>query len=139
MDSNISHSGIVDSISDEVVRVRVVQSSSCASCKVATYCSSAESKEKFIDVKCNNASHFSVGQKVRVCTDNANGAKAVILAFAIPAVLLLVTVALCIYLGITEGYAALAGIGILIPYYIGIYFFNDILSKELTFTIEKDN
>lgn len=138
MSTDISHSGIVDSISGEVVKVRIVQSSSCAACKVASYCTSSESKEKFIDVKCKNASRFSVGQKVIVATDTSNGAKAVTLAFAIPAVLLFATVAACIFSGITEGYAALAGIAILVPYYLVIYFFNDTLRKELTFTITPD-
>lgn len=135
MSGNISHSGIIDSISGEVVRVRIVQSSSCSACKVASYCSSAESKEKFIDVKCKDASRFSAGQEVIVSTDTSSGTKAVILAFAIPAALLLAAVSICISIGISEGYAALAGIVILIPYYICIYFFNDTLKKELTFTI----
>lgn len=135
MSTDILHSGIVDSISDEVVRVRIVQSSSCAACKVASYCTSAESKEKFIDVKCSDTSRFSIGQEVTVATDNSNGAKAVMLAFAIPAVLLFATVAMCIFSGISEGYAALAGVAILVPYYLAIYFFNDTLKRELTFTI----
>lgn len=136
--SNISHSGIIDSISEGMVRVRIVQSSSCSTCKVASYCSSSESKEKFIDVKCNNTSKYKVGQKVLVCTDTSNGAKAVILAFVIPAVLLLVAVAASLHAGMTEGYAALMGIAILIPYYLAIYFLNDTLRKELTFTITPD-
>ena len=136
--SNISHSGIVDSISGEMVKVRIVQSSSCSSCKVASYCSSSESKEKFIDVKCNNPARYKIGQKVIVSTDTSNGAKAVILAFVMPAVLLLAAIVACLHVGMTEGYAALIGIAVLVPYYLAIYFLNDTLRKELTFTIAPD-
>lgn len=135
MGNSISHQGIINSISDGLVKVRITQSSACNTCKVASYCSSTESKEKLIDVKCSDTSRYTVGQKVTVVTDTANGAKAVILAFAIPAALLMVTIVLCIYLGIDEALAAIAGIAILVPYYIAIYFMNDTLSKELTFTI----
>lgn len=135
MGASISHSGIIDSISGEMVKVRIVQSSSCSACKVASYCSSAESKEKVIDVRSSNPRRFKVGQKVTVTTDTSNGAKAVILAFAIPAVLLIAAVAISIMAGLSEAVAALIGIVILIPYYVAIYFLNDTLSKELTFRI----
>src|SRR5574344_588031 len=135
MGSHISHSGIIDSISGEMVKVRITQSSACNACKVASYCSSTESKEKIIDVICNDTSRFSVGQKVTVSTDTANGTKAVILAFAIPSALLLGTIAGCIYAGMSEALAALIGIVVLVPYYLAIYFMNDTLTKKLTFTI----
>lgn len=138
MDGNITHSGIVDSISGEMVKVRITQSSACNTCKVASYCSSSESKEKIIDVRCDNASRFKVGQKVTVCTDTANGAKAVILAFAIPAVILMATIACCIYAGLSEALSALAGIAILVPYYLAIYLMNDTLKRELSFTIKPE-
>lgn len=71
-------------------------------------------------------------------TDTSNGAKAVILAFVIPAVLLLAAIVACLHVGMTEGYAALIGIAVLVPYYLAIYFLNDTLRKELTFTIAPD-
>lgn len=138
MGNSISHPGIIDSISGEMVRVRITQSSACSACKVASYCSSTESKEKLIDVKCSDASRFAVGQKVTVSTDTVNGTKAVILAFAIPAVLLMATIAGCICAGLPEAPAALIGIGVLVPYYLGIYFMNDTLTKKLTFTISSE-
>ncbi len=135
MGANISHSGIVDSIFGEMVRVRIVQSSSCSTCKVASYCSSAESKEKIIDVRSTTPQRFKIGQKVNVTTEASNGGKAVILAFAIPAILLLAAVAISIMSGLSEALAALIGILILIPYYLIIYFMNDTLSKEISFRI----
>ena len=50
MSTKISHSGIVESIEDGCVKVRIVQTSACAACKVAGYCNAADSKEKSVDV-----------------------------------------------------------------------------------------
>ena len=71
MNQKISHSGIIDSIEDECIHVRIVQTSACAACKVAGYCNAAESKEKIIDVCCDNAAAYSVGQHVVVSTSRA--------------------------------------------------------------------
>ena len=46
----IRHSGIVDSVSGDCIKVRILQTSACASCKVAGYCNASESKEKIVDV-----------------------------------------------------------------------------------------
>jgi hypothetical protein len=65
----ISHIGVVDSIAEGMVCVRIVQSSACSACKVASYCNSAESKEKIIEVRCSDADSYAVGQKVTVMAD----------------------------------------------------------------------
>ena len=50
MENKIKHVGVVESVVGECVKVRVVQSSACASCKVAKQCNTSESKEKIIDI-----------------------------------------------------------------------------------------
>ena len=133
--NQISHAGIIDSISGGVVHVRIVQSSACSSCKVADYCNSAEHKEKIIDVRCANTSKYSVGQEVTVMATPAVGAKAVIMAFVIPTVILLVTIATCIGCGTSEAVAAMAGIIAMVPYYIVLYLNRGKLERILTFYI----
>ena len=68
MNQRIRHSGVVESIEEGCVHVRIVQTSSCAACKVAGYCNAAESKEKMIDVYCDAVADFKVGQQVTVST-----------------------------------------------------------------------
>ncbi len=137
MSGIISHSGIVDSVSNGVVTVRIVQSSACSACKVATYCSSVESKEKLIEVRCSNASHYKVGQEVDVTAAAVMGFKAVLFAFVIPSVLLLVVIGIGLYVGASEPLAALGGIVTVILYYMVIYKLNDKLKKELAFTLSE--
>lgn len=136
MGNQISHAGIVDSITEGMVHVRILQSSACSSCKVAQHCTSAESKEKIIDVPCADAGRYRIGDEVTVMAANSVGMKAVLLAFVIPSVLLLATIAVLLALGYTELTAALSGIGILIPYFIFIYMIRQKLEKILTFYIK---
>ncbi len=133
MSNQISHKGIIDSISRGVVHVRIVQSSACSSCKVASYCNSAESKEKIIDVKCADTQKYAVGQDVTVMAAPSVGAKAVVLAFVIPTIILLATIAICVSSGVSDGISALAGVLSLVPYYIGLYLYRNRLEQILTF------
>ena len=46
MSDKINHSGVVETVDGEHLRVRILQTSACSACKVAGHCSAAESKEK---------------------------------------------------------------------------------------------
>lgn len=147
MNDQIKHDGIVDSILDgKHLRVKIVQSSACASCKIASHCTSSESKEKIIDITTRDTSTYAVGEEVIVMTSNKVGATAVTLAFVIPTILVLATVLGIINLlpkevlgqeNAREALAAVAGIIILIPYYIGLYCFRKKLQRTVTFSVQK--
>ncbi len=121
MNNQISHDGVVESISKAMLHVRIVQSSACSACKVSTYCASSEHKEKIIDVPCLTADSYTIGQPVTVVGSTSIGLKAVLLAFAIPSVLLLATIVAGIRLGMSELMACLAAVGVLVIYYIIMY------------------
>lgn len=137
MSGLISHKGIIDSISEGMVRVSIVQSSACSSCKVASYCTSAESKEKFIEVKTYDTSSYEVGQEVNVVGTTSMGMKAVVLAFVIPTVLLMAVVIIALTAGASELTAALSGLLSLVPYYILLYMLRGTLEKKLSFWIKE--
>ena len=139
MNDSISHSGIIDSITGTKVRVRIVQNSACSSCKIASHCSSAESKEKMVDVRCIDASNYKVGQAVNVLASQSVGMKAVLLAFVVPVVVLLTTILVCVGNGISDGVAALAGIASLSPYYFVLWLFRGKIENIVTFYLEPLN
>ncbi len=64
MSNKIKHSGVVEKIVGDCVRVRIVQTSACAACKVASHCNAAESKEKIVEVSCANSADYKTGQQV---------------------------------------------------------------------------
>jgi len=136
MNQRITHSGVVDSVEDGCVHVRIVQTSACAACKVASYCNASESKEKMIDVYCDNVAAYKVGQQVTVSTSGQVAAKALLWAFGVPFVLLMVVLVLVLLLTGNEGWAALGALVALVPYYIILWLLRDKMREQLAFRIE---
>ena len=60
MSTDIKHCGVVDEVEDGCVKVRIVQSSACASCKVASHCNASENKEKVVEVPVETAEEVPV-------------------------------------------------------------------------------
>lgn len=137
MSNVISHTGTVDSITGNVVHVRIVQSSACSSCKVASYCTSTESKEKVIDVACNDARCYTIGEEVEVLAAQAVGTKAVLLAFVVPIICIMVTIMSLLSAGASEIVAAMAGIAVMLPYYIILYTLRNRIERVLTFSLRR--
>lgn len=139
MANTISHVGIIASIESGLVHVRITQHSACSSCKLSSHCTSAESKEKMIDVYTNNTTQFSVGEKVNVIAAASVGAKAVIIGFVIPLAIMMQSIVIPILLfGLSEALAALIGLASLVPYYSILYILRNRMQKVLVFQIEKN-
>ena len=133
----IKHRGIVEKGDGSHIVVRIVQTSACSSCSAKGLCNASESKEKQIDVYEANPS-YQIGEEVMVCGTTSMGMRAVLLAFGVP--LLILVLALGVSMKLT-GEDALLSSGIalvsVVPYYIGIYFCKDKLNRTFSFTIEK--
>ncbi len=136
MANNIKHLGTIESIDGAHIQVRIVQSSACASCKVARSCNASESKEKIIDVY-SPSNQYQIGQHVLVCTSTSAVSSAVFLGFALPLFLLLFILLISKQLGFPDEYAALSAIGSLVPYYITVWFFQQRIKKRISFQIEE--
>ena len=64
--NTIKHLGIVENIQGSHLSVRIVQTSACAACSVKGHCSSADSKDKIIDIIDTAAASYQVGENVMV-------------------------------------------------------------------------
>jgi len=115
--NTIKHLGIVENIQGSHLSVRIVQTSACAACSAKGHCSSADSKDKIIDIIDTAASSYQVGEKVMVVGETSMGMMAVVLAFVLPFVLLIFSLFLLMALIENELYAALLSLAVLIPYY----------------------
>lgn len=135
MSNKIRHVGIIDSIREKSVQVRILQSSACSGCKVASHCNAAETKEKLIEVAVDEPSCCQVGEKVVIVADASVGFIASLYGYLLP--LLLMVLTLVIVLGAThsEGVAAFSALGILVPYYTILYLTRNRLGNQLTFEI----
>jgi sigma-E factor negative regulatory protein RseC len=137
MSNKISHSGVIDRIEDDCVKVRIVQTSACAACKVAAHCNASESKEKMVDVICCDTAKYATGQEVVVSASKEVANRALLLGFGIPLFLLVAVLLIVLHLTGDEGIAALASLGALIPYYIILWLLRDSIRQQVSFRIEE--
>ena len=137
--NTIKHLGIVENIQGSHVSVRIVQTSACAACSVKGHCSSADSKDKIIDIIDTAAASYQVGENVMVVGETSMGMQAVALAFIIPFVLLIFTLFLFMALIENELYAALLSLAVLVPYYYILWLNKTRLKQKFSFTIKPIN
>ena len=133
--NTIKHLGIVENIQGSHLSVRIVQTSACAACSAKGHCSSADSKDKIIDITDAAADSYQTGERVMVIGETSMGMMAVALAFIIPFVLLIVLMAL---IG-NELYAALLSLAVLIPYYFILWLNKTRMKQHFSFTIKPIN
>ena len=137
--NTIKHLGIVENIQGSHLSVRIVHTSACAACSAKGHCSSADSKDKIIDIIDTAASSYRVGEKVMVIGETSMGMMAVVLAFIIPFILLIFSLFLFMALMENELYSALLSLAILIPYYFILWLNKTRLKQKFSFTIKPIN
>ena len=137
MSTNIQHQGIVESIEEQHVRVRVTQTAACAGCKISSHCTSTEAKDKLIDVYNDTmAQQRQIGDVVTVTTSGTAAGKALLLSFGLPLVIMFVVFFTATALGCSQGIAALMMLGALVPYYIILWFMRRHIAEKIAFCIE---
>ena len=137
MKNRIEHSGRVESIDGEWVNVKIVQSSACSSCEARKLCQSAESKEKTVACRSYGV-EYHVGDEVMVYGAISMGRDAVIIAFIVPLVLMVVWLFCAISLfHINELIAIGVMVALLGVYYLTIHLMNRVLSKKFELWIER--
>lgn len=131
----IEHEGIVEDILPDMVKVRIVNESACASCHAKGACTAADMQDKLIDVF-TRGELLQVGQKVMLMGKSSLAPLAVVLAYVLPTVLLFATLFLAYYITHNDLLAGALALVVLVPYFTVIYFLRDKLQKTFSFTIK---
>ena len=137
MGQRVSHAGVIDSLQEDRIKVRIVQTSACAACKVASHCNAAESKVKMVDVFGADASRYQVGQEVTVWASQHVANKALLLGFGLPFLLLIVVLVVVLRLSGNEGIAAVSALCALVPYYLLLWWRRDTIQQQISFHLEE--
>ena len=127
----------MERVEGDCVKVRIVQTSACAACKVASHCNAAESKVKIVDVLTSDSSAYRAGEEVVVSASKDVANRALLLGFGLPFLLLVGVLVVMLRLTSEQGLAALGAIGALIPYYILLWLMRDRIRQQISFRIEK--
>ncbi len=135
--SQIEHSGIVLEKHGNELRVQISQNSACGTCGAAKLCNSAESKTKEVDVLCAPGEQYAPGDEVLIVGNVSLGAKAVILAYVVPLIIMVAAVFIAKALDYEDGVAGIAGLLSVVPYFIILFLLRDRLNRVFKFTTKK--
>lgn len=139
MANTIRHQGIVENINGSHLKVRIIQTSACASCSVKGHCSSADTKEKLVDVTDVNAASYRPGDNVWVIGELSMGTLAVLFAFILPFLVLIISLFIFMAIWSDELRSALCSLALLIPYYYILWLNKSRMGKKFSFTIRPMN
>jgi len=119
------------------VKVRILQTSACAACKVAAHCNASESKEKIVDVlNVPDRGTLKKGDAVVVSASRDVAGSALLLGFGLPFVVMVAVLVAVLLLTGSEGLAAVAGLVALVPYYAVLWLYRDRIRQKMAFELE---
>ena len=134
MEEKISHEGIVQKVSKNKITVTIVSASACSACHANGACNMAEMQEKEVDIH-HFRGEFHAGQLVNIVGKAKQGYKAAFYGYLLPFILVFVTLIIAGIFIKSEGVTGILSLAILIPYYIGLYFFRNKLKNSFEFEI----
>ena len=136
--AGVKHLGEVIRIEGDVVAVRMTVNSACSVCHAKGVCGE-KGKGRIIDVETRYADNFNVGERVIVSLVNKSMAfSSVIWGYALPLLILLVTLFSLTKLKVEDGMSAILSIVAVAVYYVGLYIFRNKIKQKIQFTIFKE-
>lgn len=138
MANTIRHQGIVENINGSHLQVRIIQTSACASCSIKGHCTSADTKEKLVDVNdADAAASCQVGDHVWVMGELSMGVMAVLFAFIFPFLILIISLFIFMAIWNDELGSALGSLVLLIPYYYLLWLNRSRMGRKFSFSIRQ--
>lgn len=135
--NEVSHDGVVQSVDGIEVTVKMTISSACAGCHAKGLCGVSESEDKVVVAKNFGAAHFVPGEKVRVELRQTLAAKAIIVCYLLPLVVLLVAFFLMYLVCSIEWVNVLASLSATALYFFFVWLFHEKIEKNVTFIVTK--
>jgi sigma-E factor negative regulatory protein RseC len=132
----IDHEGTILDIKNGKVTVNILNVSACAACHAKGACSMSDMEDKLIDVV-DYSNKFEIGEKVNISYRESLGWLAMLIAYVLPFVLVLITLVIASAISKNELISGVSALAILLPYYIVLSFFKGHFKKTFSFTIEK--
>ena len=134
--NEISHKGVIKSITPELTTVEILSTSACAECHAKGMCGMSESKVKEISVPTDPYSVHEVGDEVQVMLKKSMGLKAVWISYVIPLFILMILILSLSSVNVHEAYLGLGAIAGVALYYLVIYLFRNRLANDFVFYIK---
>lgn len=136
MSKIVTHKGKVIHLEGLDVRVMIESMSACAACHAKGMCTLSDKEDKIIDIKvsADRAAKLNVGDEVVVAVSQQRGMQAVLLAYILPAILVVLSLILLLKL-LSEPLAILSALAVLGGYYYVLYLFRNKLNAKFIMSI----
>lgn len=113
----IRHSGEIIELGEGIAKVKIIQTSACSECMAKGMCTASDKTEKIIEAEANTST-LSVGETVWVEGHKNLGIIAVLFAYIMPFLLILLTMVIASQFTENELLVGTISLLILIPYFI---------------------
>lgn len=134
----VEQKGIVIKKQEDKLVVKIEQKSTCSSCHARGACTSLDKKDKEIEIKSKDTANYNIGDEVIITISTKLGMKAVLIAFVLPLILIVLALFLSIKIfSLSQSLSALISLLVLSAYYFFLYKQNLFLSKQFNFTIKE--
>ena len=136
-ENNICREGVIRAIDGDDIHVEIIVSSACSGCHAKSICIPSDHRQEVIIVKNTYHENFQVGETVELLLETSAGNRAVVLAYVLPLVVLLVLLFGCYAL--THKELLSVGIGVLgvVLYYLILKSAGKSVEKGIMFGIRK--
>ena len=138
--ARIVHEGKIVEMDKESISVEIVNKSACAACHAKGVCGASDEQVRTIvlpQTLATATAGYQVGDSVKLVLSASLGRKAVILAYGLPLLVLLVAILVFSALKLEQLYVGLFSLAAVAVYYIIFAIFRDKLDKEFVFHIEQ--
>ena len=137
METVATHAGTVVEVAENQVKVQMQVLSACASCEAHARCTFAEKKDKMVDIATPDWRQYAPGDRVTVIINSGLGLLAVLIAYVLPALLILAIFAVIYALHLPELWIALITILATGLYGVVLYLCRNRLQQRFTFRLKK--
>ena len=135
--SNICHQGTVREIKGALLFVEVERSAACASCHAKGACLASQRKDEIVPVYTDEPETFQIGEIVQVSLKRSLGAKAVVIAYLFPFLVLALGLFLTYYLTKNELLSIGVSFGATALYFLFIKKMDNKFKKQFSFFVSK--
>lgn len=138
MENNgVSHEGVVQSINGSKVMVRMTVSSACAGCHAKSICGVADRRDKVVETLNTTTASYEVGEKVMVQMRQTLAAKAILICYLFPFIVLFASFCLMYLVSQHELLNVLVSFAATAIYFFFVWLFRKKIEKNVVFVISK--
>ena len=134
MAKTVSHKGVVVAVDGNKIKVQIESVSACAACHAKGMCTLSDKEDKLIDIESPKAADKKVGDVVTVVVAQQRGMQAVVLAYILPAMVVILSLVGLLNM-VSEPVAIILSLLSLAVYYLILYLLRNKISSKFVMTL----